>query len=83
MKIAVGDQYSHYYDVYLDGERLNNCVFADEEEGIAKVNQHYYKPEGIVVPASSTVMNTLELHGKVELKWIGPGNGPNRNFQVL
>lgn len=75
MKISVGDEYSHYYDVYLNGERLNNCVFADEEEGIAKVlktNANIFEK-----------FNEETLHGKVELKWIGPGNDPNRNFQVL
>lgn len=57
---------SPFYEVFLDGARLDLCVTADEEQGIAIVN---YKENGhIAVNEITGEFRTKVLHGIVQVR---------------
>jgi hypothetical protein len=48
MRVDADNPEDRIYEVLLDGERLDRCVYADDEKGCAEVavEQSYLKPDG-------------------------------------
>ena len=69
MKLSVGDPGSFDVEVYLDGEKCDLCIMADEEEGVAEVyfqdfqeigvQKHHHHLDWIVLVAAKIIDNLV------------------------
>ncbi len=79
MRVDITDPLTPGYEAYLDGKKLDDCVLADEETGIARIYERHWRTGELIDDESDpTGSRTLELRGKVEVRPVltvpGPGD---------
>ena len=66
MRLSANDSSAPFFDVYLDGLRLSECLLADEESGEAVC--HVRTVEGGVAYSMGGESFTVTRRGKVEIR---------------
>lgn len=79
MQITQAITRPHDYLVTVDGKPLINCVFANDEAGLAAALEPH--PEHDVDPEFGKLAQVTHA-GKVEIIWLGLGANPQRPEQV-
>ena len=68
MRLSVGDINAHKYNAYCDGEFLNRCIMADEEQGLAVCYARDENGKHIFTDETKQELETVEVKGKIELR---------------
>ena len=70
MRLHANSKEARHYTAYCDGEKLEKCFYASEEDGVAKCYVGDENGRTKIAPDGQS-LETVTVYGKIELVRVG------------